>query len=244
MTRFPSATGPPILRRLIRPDRTAIAPIAAFCVCAGGALGFIVVADSVLAGDSRAIDEAILLALRSSDDTADPIGPAWLEIFFGDVTALGGYPVLTLVGLLAAGYLALLRRWGNLVLLAMSLAGGAILNSAFKTVFDRPRPDLVAHLVEVQTASLPSGHATGSAVAFLTLGALLAQVQPRQRLKLYIVSAAVGLTLLVGFSRIYLGVHYPTDVLAGWSLGAAWAMGCWSAAWLLERRRQAPKNHP
>ncbi|MEJ1935526.1 phosphatase PAP2 family protein, partial [Nostoc sp. NIES-2111] len=107
-----------------------------------------------------------------------------------------------------------------------------------KIVFDRPRPDLVAHLVDVRTLSFPSGHAMMSAVTFLTIGVLLARTSPRRRLKVYIVAVAVALTLLVGFSRVFLGVHWPTDVLAGWSAGSAWAVLCWLVARTLQRRGQ------
>lgn len=223
------------LQRLIWPDWQIVVPIAALCVCAGAAFAFIELVDDVLEGETHAVDRAILLALRTPGDVATPIGPAWVRIFFRDITALGGYPVVMLTALLAAGYLAMIRRWGSVLLLLSSLGGGAALNSYFKVAFDRPRPDFVAHLVEVATASFPSGHATLSAVAYLTLGALLARTQPNRWLQLYIVSASIGLALLVGMSRVYLGVHYPTDVLAGWCFGAAWAVGCWLIAWLFSR---------
>jgi undecaprenyl-diphosphatase len=223
------------LRRLIRPDWQIVAPIAAVCLCAGAAFAFIELVDDVLEGEMHAIDRTILLAFRTPGDAATPIGPAWVRVFFRDITALGGYPIIVLTALLVAGYLAMVRHWGSVLLLLGSLGGGTILNSYFKIVFDRPRPDFVAHLVEVATASLPSGHATLSAVAYLTFGTLLARTQQNRWLQLYIVSASIGLTLLVGMSRVYLGVHYPTDVLAGWCLGAAWAVGCWLVAWLFSR---------
>ena len=223
------------LRQLIRPDWQIVAPIAAVCLCAGAAFAFIELVDDVLEGETHAIDRTILLAFRTPGDAATPIGPAWVRVFFRDITALGGYPIIVLTALLVAGYLAMVRHWGSVLLLLGSLGGGTIVNSYLKIAFDRPRPDFVGHLVEVATASLPSGHATLSAVAYLTLGALLARTQPNRWLQLYIVSASIGLTLLVGMSRVYLGVHYPTDVLAGWCLGAAWAVGCWLVAWLFSR---------
>jgi undecaprenyl-diphosphatase len=114
-----------------------------------------------------------------------------------------------------------------------SVGGGIALSSALKVGFERPRPDLVAHLVDVHTLSFPSGHAMVSAVTYLTLGALLAQIQAREGLKAYVLGVAVVLTLLIGLSRVYLGVHWPTDVVAGWCAGTAWAIGCWViATWL------------
>jgi undecaprenyl-diphosphatase len=111
-----------------------------------------------------------------------------------------------------------------------------LLSTLLKMGFDRPRPDLVPHGALVYTASFPSGHATLSAVVYLTLGALLARVQPRLVLKLYLLGLAILLTVMVGVSRVYLGVHWPTDVLAGWAVGAAWALLCWATALWLQRR--------
>jgi undecaprenyl-diphosphatase len=171
-------------------------------------------------------DRAFLLALRDPADPAEPIGPDWLQIFFYDVTALGGYTAVSIIGIVAAGFLLLARRPAHAFLVVLSIGGGMIVENALKQRFDRPRPDLVAHLVEVQTASFPSGHALMSAVAYLTLGALVASALSRRRLKAYVLAVAVLLTLLIGASRVYLGVHWPSDVLAGWVVGAAWATAC------------------
>lgn len=216
--------------------------LAALAVCAGGLYAFAEIVDEVLEGGADYFDRAILAALRSADDPADPIGPTWLEAVFRDLTALGGYTIITTIAVLAVGYLAILRRWSTIAVFAASLIGGTILNNILKLVLDRPRPDLVAHLVEVQTLSLPSGHAMLSAIVYLTLGALLAQVQRSWALKIYVVMAGVALTMLVGLSRIYLGVHWPTDVLAGWCIGAAWAMAFWLLAQFLERGVGPPQS--
>jgi undecaprenyl-diphosphatase len=202
------------------------AALAALAVVAAGLLGFAAVMQLVQGGSHR-FDEAVLLALRHPGLPDQPIGPSWLTLSAREVTALGSIPVLTLLGLLALGYLLLDGRWRAVLLLAVSLPGGLLLNSALKHGFDRPRPELVARLAEVQTASFPSGHAMLSAIGFLTLGALLASGTRRRRHRAYILGMAVALTLLVGGSRVWLGVHWPTDVLAGWCLGAAWAMACW-----------------
>ena len=201
--------------------------LAAVCVLAGGLFAFARIMDEVVEGETHGFDQAILLALRNPADRADPIGPLWLEIMMRDYTSLGSHAVLGLMGVLAFGYLLLVGKRLSAGMLAFSFAGGMALNSLLKYGVARPRPDLVAHLVEVHTASFPSGHAMLSAVCYLTLGALLAGVVPARRYKAYILGTAIFLTLLVGGSRIYLGVHWPTDVLAGWCLGAAWAMACW-----------------
>ena len=217
--------------------REEFAVLTALAVCAGGLYAFAEIVDEVLDGEADHFDRAILSALRTAGDPADPIGPQWLEVVFTDLTALGGYTIITTVAVLSVGYLAILRRWSTILIFVASVVGGTILNNVLKLILDRPRPDLVVHLVEVQTLSLPSGHAMLSAIVYLTLGALLAQVQTSWGLKIYVVMAGVVLTMLVGLSRIYLGVHWPTDVLAGWCIGAAWAMAFWLLAQFLARER-------
>jgi undecaprenyl-diphosphatase len=239
---------PTLARMATRFTWGQFATLAAVFVCAGGLFAFARIMDEALEGDAHAFDEAILLALRRPGDLANPLGPAWLEIVIRDFTALGSHAVLGLIGLVALGYILLLRKWLSAALLVVSFGGGLALNSLLKLGFDRPRPDLVSHLVETHSASFPSGHAMLAAVCYLTLGALLAGVTHGRRLKAYILGVAIALTLLVGGSRIYLGVHWPTDVLAGWCLGAAWAMGCWLVlrAWVAWQgsRRPDPAARP
>jgi undecaprenyl-diphosphatase len=202
-------------------------------LAAAAVYAFVELVDEVLEGGSRAFDERVLLALRSPGDPGEPIGPWWVQTMFMDITSLGSSTVVTLITLAVLGYLVIDGKRAAALFVLVSVAGGVALSSALKLGFDRPRPDLVAHLVEVQTLSFPSGHAMVSAVTYLTLGALLAQVQGRKRLKAYILGLAVVLTGLIGISRVYLGVHWPTDVVAGWFAGTAWAIGCWViATWL------------
>jgi undecaprenyl-diphosphatase len=197
--------------------------------------------DEVLEGETHAFDEAVLLALRSAGDPSDPLGPPWLEEQMRDLTALGSLGILAFVGLAAAGFLILQGKRRTAALVVVAVGGGMLVSTLTKLGFDRPRPDLVPHGADVYTASFPSGHAMLAAVTYLTLGALLARVQPRLRLKLYLIGLAATLTVLIGFSRVYLGVHWPTDVLAGWTLGAAWALACWAVAlWLQARGRIEP----
>ncbi|MDN3566606.1 phosphatase PAP2 family protein [Paeniroseomonas aquatica] len=226
MDRTPLPFRPPLPRRLLRLAAGQAVPLLALAVCAAGLLGFALLADMLEDGEHR-FDEALMLALRQPGDAAQPIGPPWLALAMRDLTALGGIPVLGLLSLVALGYLLLARQGRAALLLLVSLPGGLLLNTLLKQGFDRPRPALVAHLVDVQTLSFPSGHAMLSAVGYLTLGALLAGAAAQRRQQGYIMGAAVLLVLLIGASRVYLGVHWPTDVLAGWCLGAAWAMGCW-----------------
>lgn len=205
----------------------------AFLVASGMAFAFISIADEMAEGETRAFDEAVLLALRQPGDTARPIGPWWLEAAMVDLTSLGGWTVLAVVTAVVLAYLLATARAGAAALVFASVIGGALLSTALKIGFARPRPDLVDHLVNVSSASFPSGHAMLSAATYLTLGALLARTETRRTVRGLIFGVAVTLTLLIGVSRVYLGVHYPTDVLAGWCMGGAWAMVCWMVArWL------------
>ncbi len=155
-----------------------------------------------------------------------------------DFTALGGVAVLVLISLSALGYLLLARRYRAALFASIAVPGGMLLSTVMKMGYDRARPDLVPHETMVYTASFPSGHSMMSAVTYLTLAALLIRVQPALRLKAYLLIMATLLTLLVGVSRVYLGVHWPTDVLAGWTAGAAWAALCWLVMRWMQRRGQ------
>ncbi|BAU47551.1 phosphoesterase [Sulfurifustis variabilis] len=197
---------------------------------------FAELADEVAEGDAHRTDEALLLALRSAADLADPIGPKWLEELARDFTALGGVGVLTAMTLAVAGFLALQGKRHAAVYVLLAVGTGLLAAMLLKGGYSRPRPALVPHASYTYTSSFPSGHAMMSAVVYLTLGALLARFQPSLRLRLYLLGVAVVLSLLVGVTRVYLGVHWPTDVLAGWLAGAAWASLCWLTALLLQRQ--------
>jgi undecaprenyl-diphosphatase len=200
-------------------------------------LAFGLIADEVVEGGSLAFDRKVVLAFRSATDLAVPIGPPWLQEAARDISALGSQSVLG-IGLFAvAGYLFLAGKPAAAWTVLVAVIGGTVLNTLLKFGFDRPRPDMFVPAARVFTPSFPSGHAALSAITYLTLGALLARVHPSRPLRIYVMSLAVALTLLVGLSRIYLGVHYPTDVLAGWCVGSAWALACWAVAMRLQRRK-------
>ena len=202
---------------------------------AGGLWLVMALADEIREGEQFRLDHKILLLFREPGDPAEPIGPYWLESAVRDVTALGGTTIISMVTLVTAGFLMLSGKRNGAVLVLASILGAVVLSYAIKAGIERPRPELFPHGVEVYTASFPSGHATGSAATYLTLGALLARLQRRRRLKIYLMAVAVLLTLLIGLSRLYLGVHWPSDVLAGWTLGACWALLCWTVARQLQR---------
>jgi undecaprenyl-diphosphatase len=216
--------------------RLELGSVLALSVAAGGLFAFARIADEVVEGDTHGFDRAVMLALRAAGDTNDPVGPAWFESAMRDVTSLGSVTVLAILTLAAIAYLLMDGKRGAALLVAGSIGGGTLLSSVLKLGFERPRPDLVAHMVDVHTLSFPSGHAMMSAVTYLTLGVLLARVSGKRRVKVFVVALGVLLTLAVGGSRVYLGVHWPTDVLAGWSVGAAWAMMCWLVARRLQQK--------
>lgn len=198
--------------------------------------GFLALASEVMEGDTTTLDTTILRALRKADDPSRPIGPAWLQGVVLDLTALGGPTVLWLVVLSVVGFLLLQARYHTAVVVMATAASGDVLNFVLKNLFLRPRPDVVPHLRDVSgTTSFPSGHAMESAIIYLTLGAILMQLAERRLTKIYCIGMAVFLTLLVGISRVYLGVHYPTDVAAGWMFGFFWASFCWIVAKRFER---------
>ncbi len=219
--------------RLGRHELTLLIGLA---VVAGLLAAFVNLAGEVMQGETAALDRAILLSLRDPVDPTHALGPAWVEETARNVTALGSIVVLSLITLTVLGYLLLLGKRGAALLLLLSVGGGMVLSSLLKMGIARARPDLVPHGDVVFTASFPSGHSLLSAVVYLTLGALLARFAARRRLKAYPLLVAMALTLLIGVSRVYLGVHWPTDVLAGWCVGAAWAALCWLVALWLQRR--------
>jgi len=196
---------------------------------------FVILAGEVIEGDTQVFDVKIVRALRDPADPSKPRGPAWLENALLDLTALGGPTVLGLVVFAAAGFLLLQRRYRTALFITITLFSGELVNSALKHAFNRPRPTVVPHLREAFSPSFPSGHAMESAIVYLTLGAMLMRMAENRLTKLYCLGMAILLTVLVGVSRVYLGVHYPTDVLGGWSIGFVWASVCW----LVEQRFEA-----
>ena len=196
---------------------------------------FAELADEVLEGATNDLDRDILLLLRAPGDIAEPRGAPWFQEIARDVTALGGVAVLTLATVASAGFFLIRRQSGAMIYLLATVGGGIVVSSIAKGFFDRPRPDLVPHGSIVSTASFPSGHSMMAAVAYLTLGVLIARVLADRRLKIYVLCLAMMVTVLVGVSRVYLGVHWPTDVLAGWLAGSGWAVACLLGARLVSR---------
>lgn len=201
-----------------------------------GTWAFIELADAVKEKDTQSFDERIIIKMRRSENLAIPIGPPWLHEVGRDVTALGGVAVLSGLTLVVAGFLVMRKQYHALWLVLIATFGGLGLSTLLKEIIARDRPSVVPHLSYVTTSSFPSGHSMLAAVAYLTLGSLLARLVVEWRVKIYILVVALLVTFLVGVSRVYMGVHYPTDVLAGWSAGLVWASICWLVARMLQHR--------
>jgi undecaprenyl-diphosphatase len=233
----------PLLRNALQTLRNHPRYFIIAALCLAGFWMFGVLAEEVHEGDSAQIDKQLLLMLRNPADITDPIGGRWLEEIMRDLTALGGAFIVTSISLIGFIYLLVSKQTARAWYLAASVATGFAFSSLMKYGFDRPRPDLVPHGSIVYTSSFPSGHSLMSALAYLTLAVLLAEAQTLKSMKIYFMGVAILITMLTGISRVYLGVHWPSDVLAGWLGGASWAMMIW-LIWtriLHTRKQKTPK---
>ena len=208
--------------------------LAAIAFVSGLILAFLSIADEVTEGETEAFDKAILMLFRDPNNVDQVIGPEWVHEMVRDITALGSFSLLGLAVVGVCAYLVMVRLHSAALLLVISVLTGTLLSTFLKMGYNRPRPDLTSMSTQF-TASFPSGHAMLSAVTFLTIGAVLARLAPSRRLQIFAIVGGVFLTVLVGCSRLYMGVHYPSDVLAGWCLGAAWAVLCSTIAFKLQR---------
>jgi undecaprenyl-diphosphatase len=230
-----------LLRALAWPGRHELGTLLAIGGVAAGVWLFAALADEVMEGGTRKLDSALLLALRRPGDL-QPLGPPALLDAARDITALGGPVVLTLLTAAVSLFLALDGKKHMALFVCGSVGSGLLVSNLLKDSFDRPRPDIVPHEVYAASYSFPSGHSMLSAITYLTLGAILARSHERKLLKAYFLLLAVFLSGLIGVTRVYLGVHWPTDVLAGWTAGAVWALLCWLLArWLQSRSTLEPE---
>ncbi len=222
--------------------RREIGPIAAVLGVSLFVQLFMHIAEEMGEGDTGKFDARILYALRMPGDPRRPIGPDWLRLAAIDLTSLGSITVLGLIVVGVCGLFLTLKRPRAAAILFVSSGGGLWLSNSLKDSFGRERPPAILHAVVANNPSFPSGHAMLSATVFLTLGALISHFVQRRDVRVYILSLSVILPLLIGTSRVYLGVHWPTDVLAGWCIGAAWALAWWMAA--LGWERLSPHGSP
>lgn len=219
--------------------------VASLAVIAAAVLFFIEIADEMSEGEAHGFDMAVLQMLHpDTANPSDPIGPKWLDHAAGDLTAIGSVSVLAVLALLVGSFLVLQHKRLEALIIAVAFGGGLTISQLLKEFFNRERPPEIYRASEILNASFPSGHALLSTVVFLTLGAMLTQAAKGQGLRIFVMSAAIALAVLVGLTRIYLGVHWTTDVLAGWAAGAAWATACWLAGRWLKQRGAAQQGVP
>ncbi|WP_367118037.1 phosphatase PAP2 family protein [Brevundimonas sp.] len=209
--------------------------MSALLIIALGVMTFVEVADDMTEADGQMFDQAVLHWLQPV--AGQPRGPWWLQEAAADLTSLGGISVLTLFAVIAFSFLLIQRKRLSALLLVVGLAGGVALSEGLKALFERARPPAAYQAVETLNASFPSGHALLSTVFYLTLGVMLTRAFPQKRFKAFVLGSAILIALLIGLTRVYLGAHWATDVLAGWCAGAAWAMALWLVAYAVERRQ-------
>ncbi len=232
-----------LVGRVRRLARTEFSALAAVFVLVAGVTAFVKLAHGMAGADGLAFDRAVLLAMRPGG-AADGWGPPWLETAALDLTSLGGIAVLGLFGLIVVLFLILQRKRLSALLLVLGLAGGVGLSEGLKAVFGRDRPPEAWRAVEAVNASFPSGHALLATVFYLSMGVMLTRAFPPRHLKACVLGVALLLTLIVGLTRVYLAAHWASDVLAGWSLGAAWAMALWLVAHGVQRRQSVRDPGP
>jgi undecaprenyl-diphosphatase len=201
-------------------------------------LTFLEIADEISEGETREFDQSIIEFFRTDDDPGNPAGANRISELMIDITALGGGTVLAIITIFVSIFLILQKRYDAFWLLLAATAGGALISFGLKEIYARERPDLFYRLVTVNSLSFPSGHSMMSAVLYLTQAAIVARFQREWKIRIYIVSIALFLTFIIGLSRVYLGVHYPTDVIGGWTIGLAWASFCWCGAWYIQRQKR------
>lgn len=205
----------------------------ALTLVAGAVLAFLEIAEEVAEGETHAVDRSIVLLFRTPGDLNDPIGSRNVEEAVRDVTALGGTTVVTLVTILAILAFVFQKRFRHALVMGAAVLLATLSSDIIKAVLDRPRPDLVPHGAYVYSASFPSGHSTLATTTYLTLAMLVASLEPHRSTKALAYGVAAVVLVGVGVSRVYLGVHWPSDVLAGWCLGSAWALVAWAALRLI-----------
>ncbi len=223
------------LARFLRFARAEMAALAALLIVTLGVMTFIEVADDMTEADGQAFDGAVLHWMQPT--AGEPRGPWWLHEAAADLTSLGGISVLTLFAVIAVAFLLVQRKHLSAALMVVGLAGGVALSEGLKALFERARPPAAYQAVETLNASFPSGHALLSTVFYLTLGVMLTRAFPKKRLKAFVLGAAILIALLIGLTRVYLGAHWASDVMAGWCAGAAWAMALWLVAYAVQRRQ-------
>ncbi|MGE5403031.1 MAG: phosphatase PAP2 family protein [Ignavibacteriales bacterium] len=207
-----------------------------------GLLMFLLLAGAVLAGGTNRLDEFLLLSLRQPGSYTRPRGPYALIGIMRDITSLGGATVIVLFSVITIIYLLLQKKRRSAMLVLLATLGGGLLENLLKLLIARQRPALAFQLMPEYSHSFPSGHSMMSAVIYLSIAVLIARIQKNRNVRIYVVITGIFMTFIIGISRVYLGVHYPTDVLAGWALGLAWASFVWFVSWYMEYKGKSDET--
>lgn len=202
----------------------------------GLTIAFAKFASRVVSGRTQAFDDAVMTFIGNHQYPA--VTSVMLEI-----TMLGTGTVVMTMALIAAVFLWLNAHKHSATLLAIATGGGVVLNGLLKAGFDRPRPHIFEWGTNAVSSSFPSGHAMSAAIVYGTVAYLAARLQKRAASRMLTMVLAALMIVLICASRLYLGVHYPSDVLAGVTIGLAWAAFCMATleAIQLYARRNAPQ---
>jgi undecaprenyl-diphosphatase len=192
----------------------------------------------LLLASAHALDVRVLLAMRHPGDPAQLLGPRWLQDALRDFVGLGGTGVLAvfIAGGLGIQWLAGRRRDAGWFL--GGVLGAFAIGSVLKHVVARPRPELVPHAAYTFTASFPSGNTLMATVVWLLLALALANAIGKCGVRVLAVAGALLIAVLVGVGRVYLGVHWPSDVIAAWGIGIGWV---WLLCYVRSRRLNVPR---
>lgn len=235
---MPRLSRPALIRRLRELRKYYdFLTLALLAVIVGAVWGFVELADEMREGELHRIDMRILHLFRDAGNPNSLVGPRWFQELMRDATAMGGVLVLTLLSVAVIVTLWMEKHRTAATWLAAAVLGALAISTLLKNLFERARPELLGTELLPTSFSFPSGHSFLSAAVYLTIGALLTRVIEDMRTRVFVLLVAMSLTVLVGFSRVYLGVHYPSDVLAGWTLGLCWAALCWLVVWSRQKYR-------
>ena len=210
--------------------------LAAAALAGGGVWALLHLGGEMREGETVAFDRRLILALRVPGHPHEAVGPAWLTDMLRDVSALGSTAIIALATVLATAVLAYRRHWRRALVLIVVVLLAEASDDLLKAIYNRGRPDFAVAGLYTQSQSFPSGHSTASAALWLTIATVSASFEARTDAKVLWFVMAIATILAVGFSRVYLGAHWPTDVLAGWIVGAAWALVGWAGWHGLGRR--------
>ena len=210
--------------------------VAGLLIAIAGTAAFVALASEVREGDTQGFDEAVIKWMGAHHS---PL----VDKVMIEVTALGTGTTVLMIVAIAALFLTLTQHKYSAILLLVATTGGLVLNGVLKLGFERPRPSIFVPVVHTVSSSFPSGHAMSSAIVYGTVAYLAARLHRRRWARWLVMMFALVVIALISLSRMYLGVHYPSDVLAGVIIGLAWAGFCMATLEAIQRYalRRAPR---